>query len=72
VSGSTGTRHCSLKYISIEKLTDNAETKGCSIAAGDLGATESGMRKLGGTLSILTGVVFFVTALAFFLSRQNS
>jgi hypothetical protein len=31
------------------------------------------MRKLGGTLSVLAGVIFFATALAFFFfSRQNS
>ncbi len=37
------------------------------MATGDVGPKETSMRKLGGTLSILTGVVFFTTALAFFL-----
>jgi NADH:ubiquinone oxidoreductase subunit 5 (subunit L)/multisubunit Na+/H+ antiporter MnhA subunit len=48
-------------------LRQNAENKGYSMAAGDFGAKERSMRKLGGTLSVLTGVVFFATALAFFV-----
>jgi hypothetical protein len=37
------------------------------MATGDFGAGEKSARKLGGTLSVLAGVVFFATALAFFL-----
>jgi len=37
------------------------------MATGDFGTKEKRARKLGGTLSVLTGVVFLATALAFFL-----
>lgn len=37
------------------------------MVTGDFGVKEKRARKLGGTLSVLTGIVFFATALAFFL-----
>jgi len=55
-------------------LNDNAETSGYRTTTGDFDAKKSSMRKFGGILSVLTGVVFFVTALAFFLlppEQQN-
>jgi hypothetical protein len=42
------------------------------MALAALGAKEKNARRLGGTLSVITGIVFFASALAFFFFRQNS
>lgn len=55
-------------------LTDTKDMIENNMATEDFSLKKKGMKKLGGIISIITGIVFFATALAFFLlppEQQN-